>query len=248
LFVLALGAAGTNAALVQHGGTRVTLQAQVRPFKLPRVGAAPIAMSVAGHVAGVDGGTPQQLRRIDIKVNRNAHLDLHGYPTCRISQIQPAPSARALRDCGGAAIGAGHFWLDVVLPEQGTYPTQGRLLLFNGRYRGRPVLLAHVFSTDPFNLSFVLVFKIHHPSEGTYSTEVSTYLPRALGNWGYLDRIKLTLRGDRRAEGQRQAFFTASCPAPPDVRFVSYHLAFATLTFSDQTLSTRLDKVCAAKE
>ena len=55
LLVFALGlltlAASANAAVVQDSGIRITVLSQVKPFKLPRAGTAPIAVLVSGHVA-----------------------------------------------------------------------------------------------------------------------------------------------------------------------------------------------------
>jgi hypothetical protein len=45
-----------------------------------------------------------------------------------------------------------------------------------------------------------------------YGTELSASLPQALGDWGYLDRIKLTLRRKYRLHGKELSYFNAACP------------------------------------
>ena len=98
-------------------------------------------------------------------------------------------------------IGSGQFWAHIILPGQDPYPTHGRLLIFNGRKHGHPVLLAHIFTSNPFATSFVIVFQIRHLAHGTYGTQLSASLPQALGTWGYVDRIKFTLRRKYRYRG-----------------------------------------------
>jgi hypothetical protein len=248
LTLLASSSVLSSATILQQGNLRVSIHTQVSPFKLPRTGTAPIRFFVSAHVSAVHGGTPPQLRSIDIKVNRAAHLGFQGFPVCHLAAIQPSTGPRALRSCGHAAIGGGHFWLNVVFPEQGSYPTQGHLLLFNGRYHRHPAILAHVFTSNPFPASFVLVFRQRRLSTGTYGSEFSAALPQAFGDWGYVDRLKMTLHGSRRGGGTDGSFFNAGCPAPEGVRVISYHLAFATLTFAGYHLAARIDKTCEVRE
>ena len=243
-----LAALPSGATVVLAGDLRVSIQTRVSPVKLPRQGTAPISFYAAAHVSSVAGRTPPQLRRIDIQVNRLARLDFDGFPDCRISEVQPSTDAGALRTCRPAAIGGGHFWLNVVLPEQGTYPTQGRVLLFNGLFHHRSVLLAHVFTRDPFAMSFVLVFRLRKIHDGPYGIELSAGLPHALGNWGYVDRLKLSLQGSHRTNAGAKSFFEAGCPAPSGINVISYHLAYATLSFAGHRGAAQLNKTCVVKE
>ena len=128
--------------------------------------------------------------------------------------MQPATTYRALSQCGDALIGSGQFWANIVLPDQGAYRTQGRLLIFNGSQAGRPVILTHIYTSHPFNSSFVIPFSIKHVSKGPYGTELSASLPQALGDWGYLDRIKLTLKRKYTYKGRQLSYFNSACPAP----------------------------------
>src|SRR5258706_16463075 len=157
--LLGLGGAA-RAAVIQEGQLRIPVQSQIKPFKLPRPGPAPIAVFIAGHVAATNGQTPPQLQKMTIKVNRHGLLSGVGLPTCTIAQIQPGPSDRALTNCGDALVGSGRFWASVIFPDQRPYPTRGRLLIFNGTKNGRPALFAHIYTTTPFNTSFVITFTI----------------------------------------------------------------------------------------
>jgi hypothetical protein len=248
LICLAATAATASAVVVQRSGVRITVLSQVMPYKLPRNEPAPIAIFVAGHLAAVGGGTPPQLQRLKIEVNRHGLLQSRGLPVCRPGQVRPATTSRALAQCGPALIGSGQFWAHIILPDQDPYPTRGRLLIFNGRQHGKPVLLAHIYTSEPFFSSFLINFAIRKIDDGNYGTELSASLPETLGSWGYLDRIKLTLRRHYRFQGRRMSYFNAACPAPRGVTRVPFPLAKATFYFRDRRVSASVDKACGVKE
>jgi hypothetical protein len=234
---------------VQSEGLRITALAQVKPYKLPRRTPAPIAVFVAGHLQNAKGGIPPQLRRLEIEVNRHGLLQSKGLPVCKVESIQPASTERALSQCGDALIGSGQFWANIVLPDQGAYRTQGRLLIFNGREGGRPVILTHIFTSHPFNSSFVIPFAIKRISKGPYGTELSASLPEALGDWGYLDRIKLTLKRKYTYQGKELSYFNSACPAPGKAKRTSFPLALATFYFAQlKPMAATVNKTCGVKE
>jgi hypothetical protein len=242
---LATLAAVVQAAVVQEGNLRITVLAQIQPYKLPRTGTAPIAVFIAGHVGAADGSTPPQLQRMTVKVNRHGLLQSVGLPTCTKAEIQPGSSERALANCGDALVGSGRFWATVVFPDQRPYPTRGKLLIFNGKVKGRSVLFAHIYTTQPFNTSFVISFAIKHISQGPYGTELSASLPQALGNWGFVNRIKLTLRRKYSYQGRERSYFNAGCPAPKGTRSASFPLALASFYFADsKPISLSVPKSC----
>jgi hypothetical protein len=248
LTLLVLGGAAT-AAVIQDGKLRITVQSQVQPFKLPREGTAPIAVFISGHIASATGEVPPQLQRMAIAVNRHGLLSSVGLPACKVAQIQPGASDRALANCADALVGSGRFWASVVFPGQRAYPTRGRLLIFNGRKGGSPVLFAHIYTTTPFNTSFVITFTIKHISRGPYGTELSASLPRALGNWGFVDRIKLTLRRKYTYKGEQRSYFNAGCPAPKGAKGVVFPLALASFYFKEtKPISLGVTKSCRVAE
>jgi hypothetical protein len=250
LFAATLAIAGLAlGATVQQGGLRITAQAQLKPYKLPRKTPAPIAIFVAGHLQNATGGIPPQLQELKIEVNRHGLLQSKGLPVCKVGSIQPASTERALSQCGDALIGSGQFWAQIVLPDQGAYPTQGRLLIFNGREGGSPVILAHIYTSHPFNSSFVIPFSIKHVSKGPYGTELRASLPQALGDWGYLDRIKLTLRRKYTYKGRQLSYFNAACPAPGKAKRASFALAYAEFSFAGRPpLGATVNKTCGVAE
>jgi hypothetical protein len=195
------------------------------------------------------GGIPPQLQELRIEVNRHALLQSKGLPVCLIPEVQPASTSRALANCGDAVIGSGRFWANIVLPDQGAYRTQGRLLILNGRDGRRPVILAHIFTSDPFNSSFVIPFSIKRTSSGPYGTELNASLPEALGSWGYLDRIKLTLRRKYTYKGKQLSYFNSACPAPDNAKRTSFSLAYAEFSFAGRKpMGATVNKTCGVTE
>jgi hypothetical protein len=246
---LLLISAYATAATVQSDGLRITALAQLKPYKLPRKTPAPIAVFVAGHLENTKGGVPPQLQKLKIEVNKHGLLQSKGLPVCQIPEVQPASTQRALLNCQDALIGSGQFWANIVLPDQGAYRTQGRLLIFNGREGGKPVILAHIYTSHPFNSSFVIPFAMKRIHKGPYGTELQASLPQALGSWGYLDRIKLTLKRKYTYRGRALSYFNAACPAPEGAKRASFPLALATFSFAGRpSMSATVNKTCGVKE
>jgi hypothetical protein len=246
---LALSASAGLASDGKQGDLRTTLLAQIQPNKLPRNQPAPIAVFVSAHVSTFSGATPPQLQRMTIRVNRHGLLSSTGLPHCTIREIQPGPTSRALERCGDALVGSGRFWASIVLPGQRPYPTRGRLLVFNGVKGGRPVLFAHIYTRKPFATSFVITFALRHDQKGAYGTLLTASLPQALGTWGYVDRIKLTLRRRYAYRGHPRSYFNASCPAPAGTRITVFPLALATLYFeARQPVRLKVVKTCRVED
>ena len=238
-----------HAAVVQEGNVRINVLSQILPYKLPRRGTAPIAVFVSGHLSEPHGGIPPQLQQMTVEVNKHGLLQSKGLASCKLSKIQPASTERALSSCGDALIGSGQFWAHIVLPDQGAYPTHGRLLIFNGRQKGRPVIFTHIFTANPFFSSFVIPFSIAKIRNGAYGTKLTASLPQALGDWGYVDRIKLTLKRKYNFKGQELSYFNAGCPAPEGSKRTVFPLALASFAFGEGLeISAKVEKACAVRE
>jgi hypothetical protein len=237
-----------TAATVQQGDLRITVLAQIKPYKLPRDKPAPIAVFISGALQSVSGKRPPQLQSMRVLVNRHGLLQSEGLATCPLSSLRGASSERALSTCSDALVGSGQFWAHIVLPDQGAYPTRGRLLIFNGKQRGKPVLFTHIFTSNPFNSAFTIPFSIKHVSKGRYGTELAASFPEALGSWGYVDRIKLTLRKEYRHQGKTLSYFNAACPAPKGSKRAAFSLAKATLAFDTTRMAADIVKACGVKE
>lgn len=241
-------ASASASEVVQKGDLRVKVSGRIAPHRLPRVGTAPIVVSVSGQISTADESRPPQLETLRIELNRHGRLDFAGLPTCPYDRIQPAASARALAACRAALVGRGNFSADVVLSGQEPYPTEGKLLVFNGRRAGKPVLFGHIYSPHPFATSFVIPFALGHIAHGAYGTALTAILPKALGSWGYLTGLQMHLARRFAYRGQRHSFLSAGCPAPTGFSKAIFPLARASFDFGPgKRLSSVLTGTCGVR-
>jgi hypothetical protein len=194
----------SHAEVTQKAGVRVSVAGRMTPARLPRSRSAPIAVSVAGHITATKPGALPKLERIAIAINSHGELRNRGIPVCRLGHISPSTTAEALAACRSSLIGEGHFSANVKIPEQSPFPSEGKVLAFNGRLRGKPALFAHIYGTEPVPTSYVLPFLIAK-ARGTYGTVLEASLPQVTGEWGYVTGVSLDLQ---------PRFAAATCPAP----------------------------------
>jgi hypothetical protein len=232
LVTVALGLAGTaalaSAETIQVGGLRVGFDGRISPHGLPRVGSAPVKVAVGTTISAAQGKPLPQLTKIVIAINRNGNLDPTGLPICEIGDIQPATTQKALEACPRSLVGEGTFSASVALSKQASFPSEGKLLAFNGVYKGKPAILAHVFGTDPIPVSFTVPFVIGK-SKGTFGTTLTADFPAADDN--FVTGIGLTLHRTFTYKGKQRSYATASCPAPKSSSVASFPFAKASLTF-----------------
>ena len=148
--------------------------------------------------------------------------------------------------CAPALVGKGTFSANVRLPEQSPFPSNGKVLAFNGKLNGRPAILAHIYGTDPLPTSYVLPFIIK-ASGGTFGTILETSLPSVTGEWGYVTGISMTL--DRRftVRGKRRSFLSAGCPAPAGFGVAVFPLIRTSFGFEGGVrVSSTVNRVCKA--
>ena len=234
----------SRGAVTQSHGIRLAFSGSLRPRALPRSGSAPVSVSLSARIAPADAGSLPQLRRIAIAINRYGRLDPRGLPRCRIDRIQPATSAEALASCRGALVGRGTFSADVRVSEQAPFPSLGQVLAFNGRFHGRPAILAHIYGVDPAPTSDVLAFVVRH-GRGSFGTVLEAKLPPITGSWGYVTGISLHLGRTFRRHGRRRSYLSAGCPAPPGISIAPFTLARTALAFAGgASLDSTLSKTC----
>ena len=65
-----------------------------------------------------------------------------------------ASTAEAREACESSLIGAGTFEANVALPDQSPFPSNGKVLAFNGTLHGRAVIYAHVYGTEPVQIAY----------------------------------------------------------------------------------------------
>jgi hypothetical protein len=238
VFGCALIASPASAEVAQKDGVRVSVTGKMSPTKLPRGAEAPIAVSVAGHITATTPGALPKLEAIAIAINSHGELRNGGIPLCRLGHINPSTTSEALAACRPSLIGEGHFSADVKLPEQSPFPSEGKVLAFNGRLRGKPAIFAHIYGTDPVPTSYVLSFLIGS-AKGTYGTTLSASLPSVTGEWGYVTGVSLNLQ---------PRFLAANCPAPAGFPGTVFPLMKTSFRFAGGlSLNSTLTRSCKVR-
>jgi hypothetical protein len=233
----AISASLARGEVTQGGGVRVRVEGSLSPKKLPRKGAAPVSVSVAGEIAPLGQGSLPQLKKMRIAINSAGRLDFKGIPHCRIGHINPSTNQEALAACGDSLIGEGNFSANVLLPEQSPFPSEGKLLAFNGTIGRRPAIFAHIYGTKPLPTSYVFAFRMKR-AKGTYGTLLEASFPRATGDWGYITGISLKLN---------RRLVRAGCPAPKGFARVAFPLAKTSFEFDGGlNLGATLTRGCEA--
>ncbi len=208
---------------------------------------APVAVSLGGDISSTVGSNPPRLRELRIEINRGGRLEDTGLAVCPLSSILIATTDRALAACRQALVGSGTFSANIMLKGQQPYPTTGRLLIFNGRKGGHPVMFGQIYASRPFATSFVITFKIANREHGNFGTVLSASLPEALGTWGFVTGLKMRLSRHYAFKDEQHSYLSAGCPAPRGFPTAVYPLIRTSFGFEGGlTLTSTLNRVCKA--
>lgn len=242
-FLVAIAAGET----VRQGPLQVSFGGSVAPRVLPRTGTTPVSVTIRGHVRELGGGPPPSLRRIAIEVNRLGVLDRRGLPACPLGRLRASSTEAALASCRGALVGEGRVSGVIVLPEQAPTPFGGRVVAFNGRLPdGRPGVLAHLFTTRPAPLTFVLAFALGR-AHGTFGTRLVATVPAQTRRIAHITSFALRLHRVFDVGGERRSYLSAGCPAPAGFPSATFPLVRAGYGFVGQkTVSDTLVRTCHA--
>ena len=244
LVTLPLIATVARAELTERGDLFVRFEGGINPTALPRTKRAPIAVEVGGTVKTLSGEEPPALRQIRIELNRGGVIDARGLPDCRHSELVAASPEQAMAACGGSLVGEGRYRAKTSFPEQTTFPSEGHILAFNGKYEGREAILAHIYGVNPVPMNQVIVFRIRRKA-GTFGTVLTGRLSDSLNPHGYVASIDLRLFRVYAFHGQRRSYISAACAAPAGFGVASFPFARTSMAFADgRTLSSTLTRSC----
>lgn len=234
-----------QAETIQKGGIQIAFDGKISPLKLPRSGMAPVAVSVGTKISAAKGKPLAQLSKIEIAINSHGRLDATGLPKCEVGDIQPATTEKALEECRESLVGEGTFSSEVSLSKQATFPSKGKLYAYNGTYKGKPAILAHVYGSEPVPTSFTLPFVISK-AKGTFGTTLTATIPPSEDN--LITGIEMKLQRSYTYKGQKRSYASASCPAPKGFPGASFSFAKASYGFvGGKKLSSTLVRNCKAK-
>jgi len=247
LLLAALFAPSGGAETGFKEGVKVAVTGKLRPSALPRRGRMPIRVSFGGKISTTEPGEPPKLTKLTIEINRNGHLDTRGLPRCRLRSIKPSTNREALAACGSALVGKGSFSADVRFPEQSPFPSNGRVLAFNGVMKGRPAVFAHIYGTEPVPTSYVLAFQISRAT-GRYGTRLTATFPEVTGEWGFVTGLTMSLHRRFSSHGHRRGYLSAGCPAPAGFTKILFPLARTSFEFDGgPEISTTLNRTCRVR-
>ncbi len=242
--VPALAAPAAQAELTERGDLFVRFQGGIDPNALPRTHLAPIAVSVAGTVKTLSGERPPALRQIRIELNRGGVLDSRGLPECHYRDLLAASPTQAMETCGDALVGGGAYRARTAFPEQETFPSEGKILAFNGLYEGHSAILAHIYGGNPVPITRIIVFHIRRTG-GTFGTVLTGRLPDSLNHYGYVVGIYLKLFRRYVFHGEQRSYISAACDAPAGFGIATFPFARASMKFADgRRLSSTLTRSC----
>ncbi len=246
LFILAalLGAGVARGELSQKGDLRISFDGGFKPSSLPRDRPVPVTVTVEGSIGTTDGSHPPALRRLEIALNRNAHLFSRGLPACTSALLQSTTTEAALQRCRPALVGHGSFRATLD-STQTPVPVEGQILAFNGRRHGRPALILHLYGTVPVRVTFVLPLLISHRSGDQLGTILSARVPALAGGLGSITDVKLRVGRTYSYRGKRVGFISASCAAPAGFPGAIFPFARGSFQFADgRQINTTLTRDC----
>jgi hypothetical protein len=230
--------------VVQKGDIRVKFDGDLSPKTLPRAGTVPVRVSVGARVTALKPSDPPRLRRISIAINSAGKFSPKAVPVCAVRDIQPSTTQNALKACGSSLVGTGKFAAKILLPQQASFPAGGKLYAFNGRYRGHPAILAHVYGTEPVPTSFTLPF-VMTAGKGHFGTVLTASLAEATGKAGYITELSLDLDGSGGSGKAR--YLSAGCPAPKGFGGATFPFAKATFDFGHADIDSTLTRNCQVR-
>jgi hypothetical protein len=238
---------GAGGETVRQGSLQVSFGGSVTPHLLPRTGTTPIAVTIRGQVHTLTESPPPSLRRIAIEVNRLGVLERSGLPACPLERLHAASTAAALESCRDALVGEGQVSGVLVLPEQEPTPFGGRVVAFNGTLPdGRPGILAHLYTSHPAPITFVLAFSIGR-AHGTFGTRLVATVPAQTRRTAHITSFTLRLHRNYTVGGERRSYLSAGCPAPEGFPGVTFPLVHTSYGFVGQKeVSDTLVRRCRA--
>jgi hypothetical protein len=250
--VAALGLLGVvsiaSGEIAAKNNLQITFHGSIAPVKLPRKELAPVGVQLGAKIKTTDGvTTPPRLSEIILDINSHGLIDAKGLPLCSLGKLTNASAARAKNVCGDAEVGHGNVTSRVGLPEQGEFSTNGPLLAFNGKYKGKQAIFAHVTSKGTLSITYVIIFVVHK-THGTYGTSLVAKVPAIASGSGYISAFDLSLKRRYTIGGEKRSFVTASCPLPQGVNIASFPFARSTYVFEGGTkVSAVLKRECKAR-
>jgi hypothetical protein len=240
-------ASAAFAEIGTNGPIKILFHGSIAPVKLPRDTMVPVGVQIGAKIKSTNGEQPPRLSKIILEINKHGVIESQGLPRCSLGKLRNSSAARAKKVCGDAEVGHGNVTSRVALPGQPAFSSNGPLLAFNGRYKGKPAIFAHVTSQGTLAITYVIIFvveKVH----GKYGTALVADVPAIASGSGYISAFDLSLKRRYHVHGQRRSYVSASCPLPPEVNIGEFKMSRSTYEFEDGTkISSTIERPCKAR-
>lgn len=243
-----LGATVASGEVGKKANIIINFHGSISPVKLPRKDKAPVGVQMGAKIKTEDGKPPPRLTKIILDINSHGVIDAKGLPTCSLGKLNNSSAAQARRSCGDAEVGSGNVTSRVGLPDQPQFASNGPLLAFNGKYKGKPAILAHVTSKGTLSITYVIIFVVKK-TKGAFGTSLVADVPPIASGTGYISAFDLLLKRRYTLRGEKRSYVSASCPLPSGVNIASFSFARSTYAFEDGTkVSSVLRRECKARD
>ncbi len=243
-----LGAALARGEISGKDGLFVSFNGGFAPHALPRDRDVPVTVRLHVAIKTADGGSPPQLRRISLAVNRYGRLSTTGLPVCHPALLESTDPPTALARCRDALVGRGKFIATVAFPNREPFQVDGQMLAFNGRAHGKPAILLHIHGSSPVDVTVVLAFAIQHPAKGKFGTVLTTRIPRLASDLGYVSDVSLVFNRQYRYRGHQHSFLSARCAAPSGFPGAIFSFTRGTFSFAGgKKILTTLTRDCVVR-
>jgi hypothetical protein len=220
---------------VQAGNLRLTFNGGFTPKVLSKTKPTPISLNASGMIRTVDGTHPPAMKEFVLETDKNGSIDVKGLPVCTSGKLQSQDTKHAEEACKSAIIGSGRAVASIAFPEQAPIPATGKILVFNGGFRGgTTTLYIHTYLSSPVAAAVITTVKITKIHKGRYGTKSVATIPKIAGGSGSLTDFNLTIN--------KKGVLTAKCP---DGRLQAH----GTAVFTDGTrASAEISRACTGKK
>lgn len=206
---LALALASVGAA--SAATNTQTIDAKVKPKKLPKSGAGgPIKLTI--DVASTNSGNPFQVpnptTRARVDFDKDVKYQQQGFPTCDTSGFTSATTTeQAKSECSDSVIGSGHSAIQVPTAS-GAPPLEvaATVSVFNGKAKG--IIL---FTYNSLSGATILPGKIKSSDAAGYGLMLDVPVPPLAGGTAVIQQFDATVKKTYNSGGKKRSILSSTC-------------------------------------
>jgi hypothetical protein len=209
---LASAAGGEGPVTVQVGNLTFTANGGFTPKALSKKTPTPISLTASGSISETDGSHPPALKEVILETDKNGSVNVKGFPTCKLGQLQSTDTGAAEEACGPALIGTGQTSVEVALPEQKPIPVNSKLLVFNGGESGGvTTFYIHAYFNAPITGAIVTTVKISKIHKGRFGLLAVASIPKIVNGAGSVTSFNLSIKKGLKYKGKTYNPLSAKC-------------------------------------